>query len=285
MRFSGKRSGGVAGAVLPWLLGGAALAALDFGRRLYRDSQIFDPRREPERTWDPADYGIPDGAVEPMTIVTPDGERLDAWYCRAPNPKASGVFCHGNTGNLTKSADIIPHLLTAGLSILFFDYRGFGRSTGRATYPGVIADGVTAARFHDTIRPKHLPSVLYGFSLGGAIAAQVIRRHRFDALILQSTFTSLTRLTRFLYPRLPMHLLAGGLFDTLRVIRTLDVPLLVMHGTADEVVPCSMAHEIFGACTARKRLHVVEEALHKDLYEREPDALIWTVSQFIADLA
>jgi alpha-beta hydrolase superfamily lysophospholipase len=280
-----SRKGKSGFAALPWLLGGAAVAALELGRRFYRQSQIFEPHRHPLRTWDPADYGIPPGVLEELWIDTPDGERLHAWYCRAPEEKASGVFCHGNTGNLTKSADVIPHLLKAGLSILFFDYRGFGKSSGRATYRGVIDDGVTAARFHDSIRPKHLPSILYGFSLGGAIAAQVIRRHRFDGLILQSTFTSLANLTRVMYPRAPMHLLAGGLFDTLRVIRTLDVPLLVMHGTADEVVPCSMSHEIFAACNTRKHLHIVENALHKDMYEREGDALVRSVSEFIAELA
>jgi fermentation-respiration switch protein FrsA (DUF1100 family) len=283
MPSSRKEKSGLA--ALPWLLGGAAVAALEFGRRLYRQSQIFEPHREPLRTWDPADYGVPPGVLEELWIDTPDGERLHAWYCRAPDAKASGVFCHGNTGNLTKSADVIPYLLNAGLSILFFDYRGFGKSTGRATYRGVIDDGVTASRFHDSIRPKHLPSILYGFSLGGAIAAQVIRRHRFDGLILQSTFTSLANLTRVMYPRMPMHLLAGGLFDTLRVVRTLDVPLLVMHGTADEVVPFSMCHEIFAACNTRKRLHVVENALHKDMYERDGDALVRSVSDFIAELA
>ena len=268
-----------------WLLGAAAvLAALDLGRR-YRHAQIFSPERKPVRTWNPEDYGIDRNAVEELWIPTPDGERLYAWYCRAPQPKASGVFCHGNTGNLTISADIIPHLLAAGLNILFFDYRGYGRSTGRTTYKGVISDGVTAARFHESLRPRSLPSILYGFSLGGAVAAQVIRQHRFDALILQSTFTSLANITRAIYQRLPMHWLAGKLFDTLSVIRTLDVPLLVLHGTADEVVPCTMAHELFGACPGTKRIHCVDGGLHKDLYERDADSLVWAVSQFLAEVA
>jgi alpha-beta hydrolase superfamily lysophospholipase len=269
---------------LPLILGGVAVAAADIGRRLYRHTQIFCPSREPAKGWDPAAYGIPDGAVEEHWIDTPDGETLHAWYCRAEKPIASGVFCHGNTGNLTISADVIPHLLDAGFNVLFFDYRGFGRSSGHASYAGVIADGVTAARFHERIRPKHLPSILYGFSLGGAIAAQVIRRHPFDALILQSTFTSLPHVTRALFPRLPLHLFAGNLFDTLSVIRKLQVPLLVMHGTDDEVCPCSMAREIFDACNAPKRIHCVDGGLHKDLFERDPDALIWAITQFIAEL-
>jgi uncharacterized protein len=266
------------------LFGGAALVGAELALRSYRHSHIFEPSPDPVKTWDPADYGIPANAVEEHWIETPDGETLHAWYCRAEKPVASGLFCHGNKGNLTVSADIIPHLLTAGLNILFFDYRGYGKSSGHATYGGVIADGITAAKFHESIRPKDLPSILYGFSLGGAVAAQVIRRHPFDALILQSTFTSLPRLTRVLHPRIPLHLLAGKLFDTIRVIRNLDVPLLVFHGTEDEVIPCAMAHEIFHACAAPKSIVCIEGGLHKDLYLREPDTLIWSISQFLAEL-
>lgn len=283
--FRRKRPSLADAMALPLLLGGTAILAADLGRRIYRHTQIFCPSREPLNGWDPANYGIPEGAAEERWIETPDGETLHAWYCRAKNPKASGVFCHGNTGNLTISAAVIPHLLDAGFNVLFFDYRGFGRSTGRASYAGVIADGVTAARFHEEIRPRELPSVLYGFSLGGAVAAQVIRRHPFDALILQSTFTSLPQVTRALFPRLPLHLFAGNLFDTLSVVRRLQVPLLVLHGTDDEVCPCWMAHEIVGACgSATKKLHCIEGALHKDLFERDPDALIRAISQFISDL-
>ncbi|HYO79139.1 MAG TPA: alpha/beta hydrolase [Thermoanaerobaculia bacterium] len=266
------------------VLGGAAILAAELALRTFRHAKMFEPSPDPVKSWDPADYGIPASAVEEHWIETPDGETLHAWYCRAEKPVASGLFCHGNKGNLTVSADIIPHLLASSLNILFFDYRGYGKSSGSATYRGVISDGITAARFHDSLRPKHLPSILYGFSLGGAVAAQVIRRHAFDALILQSTFTSLPSLTRVLHPRVPLHLFARKLFDTLRVIRRLDVPLLVLHGTDDEVIPCWMAHEIFDACKAPKRMHSIEGGLHKDLYLREPDTLIWALTQFLADV-
>lgn len=266
------------------LIAAAALAALDLGRRLFRQSRLFNPDRNPVKSWDPADYGIDPALVDEHWIPTKDGEKLHAWYCRAPQPKASGIFCHGNRANLTLSADIIPHLHRAGLSILFFDYRGFGKSSGRPTVAGVLSDAHTAARFHDTLRPQHLPSILYGFSLGGAVAAQVIRRHPFDGLILQSTFTSLTDLTRVLYPRAPMHLLAGRLFDTLSVIRKLEVPLLVLHGTQDEVAPCAMGHALHDACPGVKRIQPVEGGLHNDLWTRDPETLVSALSEFIHNL-
>jgi uncharacterized protein len=266
---------------LPALAGLAAFAGVELGRRFYRDAKIFAPSPDPVKSWNPSDYGIPDDAVEEHWIATADGETLHAWYCRAPDPVASALLCHGNTGNLTISADIIPHLLRAGMNVLFFDYRGYGKSSGRATMRGVLRDAATAAGFHDQLRPRHLPSILYGFSLGGAVAAQLIRRHPFDGLILQSTFTSLPRLTRVLHPRLPLHLVAGRAFDTLSVVRELKVPLLVMHGTDDEVIPSAMAHEIYAACPAERRFLQVRGGLHKDLYLREPDALVEALREFL----
>lgn len=271
-------------AAKPLVAAGAAVLALDVARRIYRHTQIFCPSTEPVKSWNPSDYGIPREAVTEYWFETPDGEELYGWYCRSPKPIASALYCHGNTGNLTTSAEIIPHVLAAGINIFFFDYRGFGRSSGRPSLRGVIADGITAARFHDKIRPHSIPSILYGYSLGGAIAAQVVRHHPFDGLILQSTFTTLPELTRELYPRVPLHLVAGGDFDTLRAIRNLHVPLLLLHGHNDETVPCWMAHTLYEACPTQKTIQVVEGGLHKDLYVRDPDSLIWAINRFATSL-
>lgn len=270
---------------LPFIAGAAAFFGAELGRRFYRDARIFAPSPDPVKSWDPADYGIPRSAVEERWIRTKDGETLHAWYCRAENPRASALFCHGNTGNLTVSADIIPHLLSVGLSVLFFDYRGYGKSSGRATVTGVLRDAREAARVHDELRPSDRPSILYGYSLGGAIAAQLVRVHPFDGLILQSTFTSLPRLTRLLHPRVPLHLLAGGVFDTISVVRKLKIPLLIMHGTADETVPCGMAHEIFDACRSDKRLVRVEGGMHRDLYVRDAAKLAAAIDGFVGRVA
>lgn len=116
------------------------------------------------------------------------------------------------------------------------------------------------------------------------MAAQVIRHHRFDGLILQSTFTSLPDITRATWPRLPLHLFAGDFFDTINVVKNLRVPLLLLHGSDDEVCPISMARELHNACSAPKRLYTVHGGLHKDLFVRDADALVWTIHQFIADL-
>jgi pimeloyl-ACP methyl ester carboxylesterase len=271
-------------ATISLLAGGLTILALDVARRIFRHTQIFCPEKNPVKSWNPADYGIPIERTTQYWIDTPDGAKLFAWYLRAEHPIASAVFCHGNTGNLTNVAHTMPHLLDAGYNVLLFDYRGFGRSTGRPSLHGVVQDGIIAARFHDAIRPQSLPSILYGYSLGGAIAAQMLRHHPFDALILQSTFTTLPELKRAVYPRIPLHLVAGDFFNTLRIVRKLAIPLLVMHGAADEVVPSSMAQALHDACPSPKQIHTVEGALHKDMFDRDADSLVWAMNQFVAQL-
>ncbi len=266
------------------VIGGVAFAGLEIARRVFRHSKIFCPDRAPVRSWDPLDYGIPRECVQERWFESGDGELLYGWYCRAENPIASAVFCHGNTGNLTTIAEVIPHLLQAGYNVLLFDYRGYGRSSGIPSFGGVVVDGITAARFHETIRPTELPSILYGFSLGGAIAAQVIQHHHFDGLILQSTFTSLPEITRAVFPRLPLHVLAGNLLDTRSVVRRLRVPLLIIHGSADEVCPPWMAHSLYDCCPTPKRIYMVDAGLHKNLFMRDSQSIVVQVSQFIRDL-
>ena len=268
------------------LIAGAVLLALDVGRRLFRRAQLFEPERQPVRSWKPEDYGLPRERTEELWFETDDGEMLYGWYCRSEHPIASALYCHGNTGNLSNTAHVMPYLLDAGINVLLFDYRGFGRSSGSPSLSGIIDDGVTAARLHEKIRPKNLPSILYGYSLGGAIAAQIILRHPFDGLILQSTFTNLPDIARVTFPRVPLHLFSGRLFDTLEVVRNLTLPVLIIHGKTDEVCPAWMAQQLHDSCGAStKKLILVEGGLHKDLFER-PDAqnLVWEINRFATEL-
>ena len=270
---------------LPLVWGAGAVVALEVARRIFRITQLFRPTRDPLALWNPEDYGISRAQTEEVWIETEDGELLYGWYLRAPKPIASTLYCHGNTGNLTNPAHLMPHLLECGFNVLLFDYRGYGKSTGRATVSGVIADTFAAARYHDTIRPKHLPSLLFGFSLGGAIAAQVVRSHPFDGLILQSTFSSLSAVARVAFPRVPLHLFSGRAFDTTRALRDLQIPLLILHGTEDEACPCWMADAMHEACgSPRKEIYRVEGGLHKDLWERDGAAMATVVTRFANEL-
>ena len=272
-------------AATPLLIGGAAVVALEAARRIFRRSKLFCPTRQPIISWKPEDHGIPGERAQELWFETDDGELLYGWYLRAEKPVASALYLHGNTGNLTNTAFVMPHLLDSGINVLVIDYRGFGRSTGRPSLSGVIDDGICAARLHDKIRPKDLPSIIYGFSLGGAIAAQVIRHHPFDGMILQSTFTNLSDIARVAFPRVPLHLVSGRLFDTVSVLRKLRVPVLLLHGGADEACPAWMADKLHDACgSTLGKLVLIEGGLHKDLWVRDPDSLTWAINRFASDL-
>ncbi|HVT45845.1 MAG TPA: alpha/beta hydrolase [Thermoanaerobaculia bacterium] len=260
------------------------LTTLEVARRLFRRSQVFLPEREPLRSWSPSDYGISSAAVEDIFIETHDGERLHAWYCRSDEPVGSMLYCHGSRGNITTTADVIPHMLASGINVLLFDYRGYGKSSGFPTTRGLILDGLAAADLHEKIRPADLPSVAYGYSLGGPIAADVARRVGFDGMILQSTFTNLSDAARVMFPKIPLHYIAGNPYNTLRAIASLAIPLLIVHGEADDVCPPWMAESLFRNCSERKELLLVPGASHCDVYSIAPDLVSETIRGFITRL-
>lgn len=269
----------VAGLALAGLVGAAEIA-----RRLFRNARLFNPSRAPVRSWDPADYGLDSHSVDVLTFRSDDGETLHAWYVHAERPIASVLFCHGSTGNLTTSSETIRHLTRHGINVFAFDYRGFGRSSGRPSIRGVIRDALAAARRHDLVRPMGLPSVLYGYSLGGAIAAQLAQRHEFGGLILQSTFTSLPDVARTSFPRFPMHLISGRELDTIEVVSSLRIPLYVIHGSADETVPCSMGCRIYDRCPAEKAIEIIKDGQHRNLFDVAADRIALGVIRFVKRL-
>jgi len=156
------------------LIGGAVVLALDLGRRIFRRSQLFVPERNPVISWNPEDYGIPRERTEVLSFETDDGELLYGWYCRAEHPIASALYCHGNTGNLTNTAHIMPYLLDAGINMLLFDYRGFGGSEGEKwrLIPLEQIDDIRNAISFFEAQPQVDPERigLWGTSFGGANA-------------------------------------------------------------------------------------------------------------------
>ena len=279
-----ERDWTLGGILAPLLTGLIVVLTLELSRRAFRRRHLFSPSRAPLITWDPSDYGIPADAVREIEITTPGRRALHGWYCAAKQPVASVLFFHGNAGNLTNTAHVIPHLLAIGISVLMFDYAGFGKSRGRPDVSGVLDDGIAAARLHDALRPPGVPSIAWGFSLGGAIAAEIVTRVRFDALILQSTFTSLRAMARLIFPKVALHRLSGNVLDTKSVLRRLNLPLLLIHGSEDEVVPHTMSRELFDAYGGPKTLHILEGRLHKDLFHRTPAEVIENVRQFVLSI-
>jgi uncharacterized protein len=215
----------------------------------------------PSRSVAPTPAGAEDLAFE-----TEDGERLHAWWLQARAPWLGHVlFCHGNAGNIGDRRAHLELLAVAGFDVLAFDYRGYGRSSGRPGETGTYRDA-RAARIALLGQPgvDAARVVYFGESLGGAIALSLALESPPAGLILQSTFTGIKDLARTHYPFIPKPAVPDA-YPSLRRIPRLRVPLLVLHGDRDEIVPLLHGEALFDAAPAEKRMRIFRDAGHNDL--------------------
>ncbi|WP_228000700.1 alpha/beta hydrolase [Nocardia australiensis] len=200
-----------------------------------------------------------------LSVATEDGETLHAWWVPARQSIGHVLFAHGNSGNVGDRVALFALLNEIGLDVLAFDYRGFGRSTGRPTELGTYLDA-RAARRTLLERPGVDPErVLYlGKSLGGGVMLELATAHPPAGLILMSTFTGIRDAARSVYPFLPRPLVPDA-YPSERRIRTLNAPVLIMHGDQDELLPLRHAERLYAAAPEPKRLVVFPGAGHNDL--------------------
>jgi hypothetical protein len=223
------------------------LAALLF---LFQERLAYYPEVGREIHSTPREHGMD---FEALTLDTADGERLDAWF--VPVSQAHGVvlFLHGNAGNLSHRMDSIAMFHRLGYAVLIFDYRGYGRSSGKPSEAGLHRDAETAWAYLTRARgiaPENI--VLFGESLGGALAAHLAARQRPGALVLSSVFTSAPDLAADLYPWLPARWLVRLRYDTRAALARADCPVLVAHSPDDEIIPYHHGQELFAAAPGPK---------------------------------
>lgn len=183
---------------------------------------------------------------EEVFFSTRDGIQLNGWFVPAPNPSGILLFCHGNAGNISHRLDSIRIFRRLGLSTFIFDYRGYGKSGGRPTEKGTYLDADAAWRYlveERGVSPAQI--VLFGRSLGGAVAAWLARDHDARALIVESSFLSVPDIGSELYPFLPVRLLSRFKYNTREYLRAVRCPILVAHSPEDEIIPFSHGRRLF----------------------------------------
>lgn len=193
----------------------------------------------------PRDHGL---AYEALTLSTPDGERLDAWFVPKPQARGAVLVLHGNAGNMSHRMDTIAMFHRLGYSVLIFDYRGYGRSTGYPSEEGLYQDA--RAAWAHLVRERGLAPgriVLFGESLGGAVAARLAAEARPGALVLSSVFTSAREFAADIYPWLPTRWLVRLNYDTRAALARVRCPVLVAHSPDDEIIPFKHGKKLFEA--------------------------------------
>jgi hypothetical protein len=209
---------------------------------------IFIPSREIEAT--PADIGL---QFEDVVLRTQDNVSISAWYIPARNERAVLLFCHGNAGNNSHRLDSIRLFNDLNLSVLIFDYRGYGKSGGSPTEKGTYLDAEAALDYlinRKHVRPEKV--VVFGRSLGGAVAAEVAFRHKVGALIIESGFTSVPEIGSKYYPFLPVKLLSRYSYATVDKVSKINAPKLFIHSPQDEIIPFRFGKALYESATPPK---------------------------------
>jgi fermentation-respiration switch protein FrsA (DUF1100 family) len=233
----------------------------------------------------PGEIGLTD--VEPVTFETPGGLRLSGWFIAAsgPSPRVTVLVFSGNAGNRAHRAPLAAALHRHGLQVLLFDYRGYGGNPGAPTENGLAADS-RAARAYLAGRPDVDPSrmVYFGESLGSAVAVDLAVEHPPAALVLRSPFTSMTDVGQHHYPFLPVRLLLRDRFAAIDQIRRIRVPLLVIAGGHDRIVPIENSRRLYDAAVAPKTLLVLPDADHNDDELLAGEEMIRAIVRFLQPL-
>lgn len=237
------------------------LALYAFSRYARRVSMFF-PDRYPAGEWDAR--GLPVAPAD-HTFQTSDGVRLHGWFFRAGDGRAPViVWLHGNGGNITHRAPIAAEIARRGISVFLPEWRGYGKSEGRPSESGLYRDAL-AAYDHARGTLGSGDIVMYGESLGGPYAAYVATRRPVRAVIIENSFPSLAELGNALYAPIPIGWTAPRAMTTTRWLNEAGVPVLVMHGRRDQVIPFALGQKLYDGLRGPKEMLVSETASHSEI--------------------
>jgi len=257
--------------------------------RYFEWSNIFFPEKE----WDqlPASYSL---AYEDVALSAEDGTALSGWYipslkegCFADSSnqakRLTVLFCHGNGGNISHRMEKMRMLEELGCNIFIFDYRGYGKSKGRPSEKGLYRDAHAAFAYlvkEKSIAPQEI--IVYGESLGGAVAVEIAAGEKVAGLILEGTFTSIEDMARRIYPFLPRSLIVNK-FDVASKINSVRCPVLIMHSEDDEVVPAEMGRSLYEKASGPKRFLSLKGG-HNESVASSQGAVVKALCDFVSSL-
>jgi uncharacterized protein len=221
--------------------------------------------------------------LEDVWFPAADGARLFGWYVESPATNAVLLWCHGNGGNIIHRLDNLRFLHQLGFSVFLFDYRGYGKSqkllpSESGLYQDALGayDYVTRTR---RVRPERL--ILFGRSLGAAVAGELAVQKPAAGLILESPFPSVEAVARHFYGGLPVHWLLGAEYRLIDRLPQLSLPKLIIHGDRDRIIPMAFGRQVFDAAKPPKDWYVITGADHNDTYVVGGSAYFRRLAEFV----
>lgn len=264
---------------IPACIGWPLLALSGYGLLcLWASRAVYYPMKHPQGNWDlQSALGAHD-----VWLRAADGVRIHGWWIPSPLARLATLFLHGNGGNLTHRVEHMREITAAGSSILILDYRGYGRSEGRPSESGLYADAEAGYRYLLGVGHGRASIVVHGESLGTAVAVNLASRHECGGVVLEAPFTSAREVGARVLPGLGAFITWG--FDSKRKIPDVRAPLLIIHGSADEVIPFELGESLFHTAREPKSFWAVEGAGHNNLIYAAGASYRRRLSSFYAGL-
>ena len=194
-----------------------------------------------------------------VSIPVGNGETLHGWWMSVQDAKGTVLFFHGNAGNISHRINYLTMFKRLGYNTLLFDYRGYGQSSGTPSESGMYQDALAA--WHYLIGTKEIAPeriVLFGESLGGAVASWLAAREKPGLLVLASTFTSVPELGAEIYPFLPVRWISRFEYNTLASLQAVSCPVFIAHSPQDEIIPFRHGQRLFQVAPEPKQFLPLE---------------------------
>jgi fermentation-respiration switch protein FrsA (DUF1100 family) len=260
-----------------------AYAALLLLLRLNESRLIYFPGSQRSLLAPPSGLDLP---VERITFSTEDGLTLAGWVIPHDSIGPWLLICHGNAGNLSEFDRPIHYagLRRLGLHLLAFDYRGYGESEGVPTESGLYRDADAAYRYlrdERGVPPDRI--VVFGHSLGSAVAVDLASRVPVGGVILEGALTSVVDRGAELYPFIPVRWIAGSRFASIQKISKVTVPKLFLHASGDEVIPLAHGRKLYEAAPPPKTFIELRGG-HGDAFDVDSASYFGAIRHFLATL-
>jgi len=207
--------------------------------------------------------------MQSVQLTTNDNLQLNAWYHPAKIGMPTLIYFHGNAGNFSSRYALVETYIEKGYGVLLASYRGYAGNPGHPHEKGLYKDADAALNFLKQNNISNKCIILFGESLGAAVAIHLANEHQVAGLILQSAFTSMTAVGQLHYPILPIKWLLKDRYNSQASIKNIHVPLLFLQGENDKIVPATFSKQLFASANEPKKIQLYANVGHNDIVSQQ----------------
>ena len=220
--------------------------------------------------------------IEKVKITTLDNINLVAWFYNKNMEKFKTIlFFHGNAGSLENRTYKLNHFKNLNVNFLIIAWRGFSGNTGKPNEIGLYSDAISAIEWLKSKGVNEKNIILYGESLGTGVAVEIAQNKNYAGIILESPYTSMVNLGKKYYPLFPVRFLLKDKFESYKKITNISVPVLIIHGKVDKIVPFAMGKKMYELANEPKFFYSQEYGDHMVDYDEK---LLLVLKKFIRSL-